>query len=431
MFYNKDNPQWKFNEEQYLSQEEYYRFVDEYDELCRSMLSADIRDWNNKLYGIKETGTPEEQERKKKQGLIYAGIAMIVFASLVVSLIFKQILIFGFIACAVFLYVGISMIVTGRGEALESTSKAIMNRIIGACMSLASVSIALVLLFRSHFEGAELFLLIFVIVFGLAGLALVVITILKALSDKYIYTEEINATCAGYVRYVNREEGSNNRRFTFINTSPLFSYSYGGVQYEAVWDEFVSKKDSDIALGQTVPIRIDPRHPENIASPIMKHPGGIVFKIIMGAACIAVAVGLGIYLMNGSAKTMTVETEWNPVIDKINGDEKSKLIQVTDNDIESLYVEKLNITSEWYYEIGVVATKEITADGEVISFTDEAFNKVIYADFKAPEPGTKLLLYYTVEEERLEYGKGYKHSFASGDPDRFEYVGTHGAYINK
>ena len=103
MFYNKDNPQWKFNEEQYLSQEEYYRFVDEYDELCRSMLSADIRDWNNKLYGIKETGTPEEQERKKKQGLIYAGIAMIVFASLVVSLIFKQILIFGFIACAVFL----------------------------------------------------------------------------------------------------------------------------------------------------------------------------------------------------------------------------------------------------------------------------------------------------------------------------------------
>ena len=135
--------------------------------------------------------------------------------------------------------------------------------------------------------------------------------------------------------------------------------------------------------------------------------------------------------MSGSAKTMTVETEWNPVIDKINGDEESKLIQVTDNDIESLYVKKLNISSEWYYEIGVVATKEVTADGEVISFTDEAFNKVIYADFKAPEPGTKLLLYYTVEEERIEYGKGYKHSFASGDPDRFEYVGTHGAYINK
>ena len=388
MFYNKDNLQWKFNEEQYLSQEEYYRLVDEYDDFCKSVLSVDIRDWNSKLYGVKETGTAEEQERKKKQSLIVIVIGMIIFASLVISLIFKQILIFGFIACAVFLYVGISMIVTGRGEVVESTSKAIMNRIIGTCISLASVSIALVLLFRSHFEGAELFLLIFVLVFGLAGLALVLITILKALSDKFIYTGEINATCAGYVRYVNREEGSNNRRFTFINTSPLFSYSYGGVQYEAVWDEFVSKKDSDIALGQTVPIRIDPRHPENIASPIMKHPGVIVFQTFMGVACLAVAVGLGIYLISGAAKTMTVETEWNPVIDKINGDEESKLIQVTDNDIESLYVQKLNITSEWYYEIGTVATKEVTADGEVISFTDEAFNKVIYSDFTAPEPGT-------------------------------------------
>ena len=52
MFYNKNNPQWKFNEDQYLSQEEYYRLVDEYDEFCKSMLSVDIRDWNSKLYGI-------------------------------------------------------------------------------------------------------------------------------------------------------------------------------------------------------------------------------------------------------------------------------------------------------------------------------------------------------------------------------------------
>lgn len=431
MFYNKDNPQWKFNEEQYLSQDEYYRLVEEYDELCRSMLSTDIRDINSKFYGVKELGTVEEQERKRKQGIIIAVLAMIVFASLVVSLIFKQLVIFGLIACAVFLYAGISMIVTGRGEVLESTSKAIMNRIIGACISLASLSIGLLIIFRSHFPGAELFLLIFGLVFGLAGLALVLITILKALSDMIIYTEEVNATCIGYVRYVNREEGSNKRRFTFINTSPLFNYSYGGVQYEAVWDEFVSKQDSDIAMGQTVPIRVDPKHPENIASPVMKHPGAIVFQIFMGVACIAVAVGLGIYLMSGAAKDMTVETEWNPVIDKINGDTENKLIQVTDEDIQSLYLDKFAISSEWYYEVGVVATKETTSDGEVISFTDEAFNKVLYSDFTAPEPGTKLLLYYTVEEERLESGKGYKHPFASGDPDKFEYIGTHGAYINK
>ena len=431
MFYNKDNPRWKFNEEQYLSQDEYYRFVEEYDELCRSMLSTDIRDINAKFYGVKEPGTVEEQERRRKQGIIIAVLVMIVFAALVVSLIFKQLVIFGYIACAVFMYAGISMIVTGRGEVVESTSKAIMNRVIGACIALASLSIGLLTLFRSHFPGAVLFLLIFVMVFGLAGIALLLITVMKAFSDKFIYTEEINATCAGYVRYVNREEGSNQRRFTFINTSPLFRYSYGGVQYEAVWDEFVSKQDSDIALGQNLQIRVDPKHPENIASPVMKHPGAIVFQVFMALACIAAAVVLGIYVKSGAAAGMTVETEWNPVIDKINGDEENKLIRVTDDDIQSLYLDKMAVTSEWYYQIGVVATKEVTPDGEVISYTDEAFNKVIYKDFTAPEPGTKQLLYYTVEEERLESGKGYKHTFASGDPDKFVYVGTHGAYINK
>ena len=127
MFYNKDNPQWQFNEEQYLSQDEYYRIVGEYDELCKSMLSVDIRDMNAKFYGVKDTGTPEEQEQKRKKGIIYAVIAMMVFASLVVSLIFKQLVIFGYIVCAVLLFAGISMTVTGKGEVVESSSRAYLN----------------------------------------------------------------------------------------------------------------------------------------------------------------------------------------------------------------------------------------------------------------------------------------------------------------
>ncbi len=431
MFYNKDNPQWQFNEEQYLSQDEYYRIVGEYDELCKSMLSVDIRDMNAKFYGVKDTGTPEEQEQKRKKGIIYAVIAMMVFASLVVSLIFKQLVIFGYIVCAVLLFAGISMTVTGKGEVVESSSRAYLNRIVGIGMSLASVALVLLISFRSHFAGAEFFILLFVLVFGLTGLVLILITVLKALSGRVVYTEDVNATCKGYVRYVNREQGSEHGRFSFIYTSPLFSYSYNGVQYEAVWDEFVAKKDSDIALEQTVPVRVDPKHPENIASPVMTHPGVIVFQLFMGLACFAVAVGLGIYLMSGAAKDMTVETEWNPAIEKINAEIKNKRTQVTDDQIKSLYLDKFNITSEWYFEVGTVASKEVTPDGEIITFTDEAFNTVLYTDFTAPDPGTKQLLFYTVDEEQVTYGKGYKHTFTSGDPERFEYVGTHGAYINK
>lgn len=427
MLYNKENPQWQFNEEQYLSRDEYYRIVGEFDELCKKMFSVDVRDFNSQFYGIKETGTLEEQEAKRKKGIIGIICGMLVFAALVLSLVLKQLVIFGYTGCAVFLFVGISMVISGRGEAVESTSKAIINRVIGAGISLASVALILLIIFRNRFAGAEFFLLIFAVVFGISGLVLLVVAILRVLSGKIVYTEEIYATCAGYVRRVDRESGNNGIRHTFILTSPLFKYSYGGVQYEAIWDEFVAKEDLDIAMGESVKIRIDPKHPENIKSPASTHPGVIIFMTFMAVVCIAAGIGMGIYISGGAAKGMTVETEWNPVINQINGE--TTRTKITDDMIKSHYQDKYNITDEWYYEIGTVATKTYTAEGQRITFTDEAFAPCLYAEGGAPEPGTELMFFYTVDETYLSSGANYKRIFTTGDPDEFEYAGSHGAYV--
>ena len=226
MFYNRDNPQWHLTEEQFLSRDEYYRMVGEYDELCMSMLRTDVRDFGSKFYGVKETGAPEQQEAKRKKAIFGIICIMIVFASLVVSLLLKQLVIFGYIACAVFLIFGISMIISGRGEVVESTSRAIINRVIGAGMALASIVLMLLIVFRNSLAEAEFFIMLFVIVFGMTGLVLLVCSVMRALSGKLIYTEEINATCAGYVRYVDRDSNENGRSHVFIHASPLFTYSY-------------------------------------------------------------------------------------------------------------------------------------------------------------------------------------------------------------
>ena len=430
MFYNKDNPQWIFNEEQYLSSEEYSRIVEDNLELVKNVLSSDVRDWNTTLYGIKEKGTPEEIESRKKKSIIGIVLGIIIFASLVLSLVLKQLVIFGFIACAILLYVGISMIVTGKGEAVESASKAGLNRIIGIVMSLASVALCLLIIFRAHFSEAEFFIILFSMVFGFAGTGLLVAAVLKALSGKLVYTQEVNATCKGYVRYVTRDSGENNRVHTFICTSPLFDYSVDGIQYEAVWDEFVAKKDSDIALGQTVPIKVDPKHPESILSPVTTHAGAIAFMIVLALLCIGAAVGMGIYTASGAARDMTVETEWNPVINQINGETEPTLMQVTDDMIQQAYAGKLNGSTDWYFETAVVAKKDTTADGVEISFTDPAINFILFKDGNAPEPGTEMLLFYTVDEEYLnDYGIRYKRVFSSGVSGEFEYVGSHGAFV--
>ena len=429
MFYNKDNPQWHFNQEQFLSEEEYDLIVGENIDLVKTMLTSDVRDFGEKIYGVKELGTVEEQEAKRKKSMLGIIGGIVVFAGLVLALVLKQILIFGFIACAIFFVVGISMIVTGKGEIVESSSRAHLNRVIGGSMALASLLIALLMIFRNHFAQAEFFILLFILVFGIAGLALIILTILKAMAGKTIYTQEVNATCTGYVRYVSRDETEHHRSVTFINTSPLFSYSVDGVQYEAVWDEFVTKKDSDIALNQTVTIKVDPRHPESIISPVMTHPGVIVFQLVMGLLCFGVAVGLGIYTASGAAKDMTVETSWNPVIEEINGTTEPEItvLQITDEMIEKYYSDKIQ-NKEWYFDTVTVATKSYASDGLTITFTDNTFVSLICPDGQAPEPGTELMVFYTVDEEYVESGYMYKRIFTTGKPGEFEYVGSHTSY---
>lgn len=433
MLYNKNNPQWKFSEDQYLKDDDYYNMVDEYDALVKSMLKTDFRDINEKLYGVKETYTSEEdRERKRKKQLIGGICAAAIFAGLVLSLLFKQILIFGYAMCAVFLFAGISVIVTGKGEIVESTSKAIFNRVMGFGIAFASVLIIILMLFRTKLAGAEFFLLLGVVVFGITGLAILVLTVMKGLSGKIVYTEEVNATCAGYVRYVSHDSGEGGGRFTFIHTSPLFRYSYDGVQYEAVYDDFIVKKDSDVALGQNLNIKIDPKHPENILSGATTHKGGIALMIFLGVISAGVAVFLGVYVMSGAAKTMTVETQWNTPFDTAGGGSEpvaeTTLIQLTDDKIEQIYKDQLN-GEKWYVETVTIKTTQPSADSDVIEiyFSDDTFYRGL-TDDESLTPGTELIVFYTVSEEYREADMPYKFVFSFTRPGECEYTGSHKAY---
>ena len=85
MLYNRDNPQWKFSEDQNISNEEYGKIVSEYNELTRSILTTDVRDINEKLYGIKQFQELSEEEAasKRKRMMIGIVISMLAFAGLV------------------------------------------------------------------------------------------------------------------------------------------------------------------------------------------------------------------------------------------------------------------------------------------------------------------------------------------------------------
>ena len=100
MFFYKDNQTWKFSEDQYLTDEAYHELLDEYFKLPGKYITTDVRDLNRDFYGLKDKSlSPEEEEAKRKRTMIGIILGCVVFASLVVSLILKQILIFCFDSC--------------------------------------------------------------------------------------------------------------------------------------------------------------------------------------------------------------------------------------------------------------------------------------------------------------------------------------------
>lgn len=430
MIYNKDNPRWIFSEEQFLSSEESDRIIYEYEQLAKSLLKTDIRDFGSKLYGVKQNGSDEDADYSRRKNTIGIVIGILVFAGLILSLILKNLVIFGYIACGIFLFAGISMLLTGKGDIVESSSRAPLNKVIGFDIALASLLLILLIFFRKQFAGAEVFLLIFVITFGLSGITLLFAAIYRTVSGKIIYTRDVTATCSGYVRYAERSSSDSHnyyRQTTFIHTSPLFSYSVDGVQYQAVWDEFVTKSNSDIALGQNVPIKVDPKHPENIKSPVSTHPAVIGFEIFLAVAFVSIATWLCFYTASGAAKGMKVETKWDPAIEAINGTTETTRYQVTDEIINEKYKKDLSGNKQWYVETITVKTKDTTNNGQVIYFTDDTFNGILYKK-DAPEPGTVRIAFYTIDDENLPSGKKYKKIFSLADPEAFEYTGSRKAY---
>jgi len=435
MLYNRKNPQWKYSEEQFIGEDEYNQMIDDYTALRKEILTTDIRDINSKLYGPGEPDdlTDEDRETKRKKTLVGYIVIIAAFIAMVVAFLLKQLVIGGLIFCAFFAFAGISLILTGQAEKTDTASLALKNRIMGVFITIGAVAIGLVIIFRDHFRGGELFITICALAFGLAGVALILIMVFRVLSSKIVYTQEVSATCTGYVRYAGSDKAGDSGMVSyFVYTSPVFRYSYSGTQYECVYDEFPVRRDSDIALGQTAAIRIDPRHPENILGPDSNHPAGVALAMVMGIAFTVVGVGLALFLSSGIAAQQTVETSWNPLVEKINGEtSETTLPQITDEMIESLYLDKLYPGEDWYVDETYIAEHEITDEGTVVSYADSAFKPTLFTPGDTPpEVGTRVYMFYVIDKDALDRGYGYKQSFVYERVDRMEYVGEHGSFID-
>jgi hypothetical protein len=95
-------------------------------------------------------------------------------------------------------------------------------------------------------------------------LAMLVKTIGYVKAPKTVYSEEVNATCIGYVRTYN-SNGDHDAIPIFLPVhSPVFEYYYGGTKYQAYYDLLQNGKDGKIPVGSGTKIRIDPASPGRV-----------------------------------------------------------------------------------------------------------------------------------------------------------------------
>ncbi len=423
---------WDISEEQYLTPQRADEINEAYDERIREALTSDVREMGYRLYNMPRPSEDEASGSTAKM-IIMIVFSALVFTGIVVSFVMKNIKVGLCLFAGVFLFSGIYLAITGRSGRNESASKTLSNRLMGVFMVLMSAPAIIIELFMNDWGMAQKFIWIVIFMFGAGGLWLIAHFLMgNLLAGRITYSEEINATCAGYVRKVDTENSNDGgHAFRYMYVSPIFNYFYDGERYEAVYDDFVIGQDSDIAMGQTVPIRIDPRHPEGIMSPMTRKKGAAVLGLVMGILFLGATGFMVWWALSGKVSDDDMTIEWNPIIENAYNEEEETvpteptLPQVTDEWLEETFASTIS-GKDWYVETATVASYTTEEDGYIVTFDNDTMMKAMV--HTEPKVGDTFTVFYTIVDENLEYGMYYKALFTYFTEGEGEYVGSHTAY---
>ena len=294
------------------------------------------------------------------------------------------------------------------------------------------------------------FLLMGALLFAVVAI-LMLAGFIKSFSAKNKYSEEIAATCVGYLRTVDSHSGGSrrHRRGYTMRTSPIFEYTYQGKDYKGIYDRMIDGIDADVNMG-VASIAIDPKHPEDIYH---KSTGvqvkGLIVSIICFALCGVFAMAFlngGFLSGNGSSvpgmdgftifKIMTGSDEERENIFESMGDDIMNNFgyqipyEIEDDLVEKRQAEFAYIKGQtWYYELATI---------ERIDEFDNGEYSIVFEDRSLPQLGkhgdhddigdTRIVFYVANEYESNGETKIEKEVFWDLSPAEHTYVGAHGAY---
>lgn len=228
--------------------------------------------------GFKEkihSPVPEEKETEEKdagngKGGRRRGIAPAVFSvicvltvlavivTVILAIIRKDLVLFGYVMCTVVCLMGIGTAVSENDDISYEANIRFGSRLTGSICFLVGAYILILIIIRSTIGQRLLFSLIATGGFFFIGIWLLITGIANTFADKFIYRERIEAACSGFVHHVRFRKGGR------IFSSPVFSCEYKGRTYESLFDCFIPVTDETYESGKKTEIRIIPGDPSSV-----------------------------------------------------------------------------------------------------------------------------------------------------------------------
>ena len=290
------------------------------------------------------------------------------------------------------------------------------------------------------------FLLMGALLFAVVAI-LMLAGFIKSFSAKNKYSEEIAATCVGYLRTVDSHSGGSrrHRRGYTMRTSPIFEYTYQGKDYKGIYDRMIDGINADINMG-AASIAIDPKHPEDIYH---KSTGVQVKGLFVSIICFVIcgifvfaffnggyqSSGKGVNGFNLFKFAFSSDEEREGLIESF-ADGLNKTLgyeipyEITDEMVDKYISEFSYLNGQtWYYELATVERIDEFDNGAYnIVLEDESFPQLGKSGKHGDIGDTRIVFYTTYEYEYEGVTYTGKDVFWDLSPQEHVYVGTHGAY---
>jgi len=302
-------------------------------------------------------------------------------------------------------------------------------------------------MFLSGFIGMTgAFLLMGAFLFAVVAI-LMLAGFIKSFSAKNKYSEEIAATCVGYLRTVDSHSGGSrrHRRGYTMRTSPIFEYTYQGKDYKGIYDRMIDGINADINMG-AASIAIDPKHPEDI----YHESTGVQVKGLFVSIICFVICGIFVFaFLNGGYqssgkgvngfnlfKFATSSDEEREGLIESFADGLNKSLgyeipyEITDEMVDKYISEFSYLNGQtWYYELATIERIDEFDNGDYnIVLEDESFPQLGKSGKHGDIGDTRIVFYTTYEYEYEGVTYTGKDVFWDLSPQEHVYVGTHGAY---